>query len=278
MTPAPHFSSCGVATQRLRAAFHFCIASCPSFPSTSLRDPIISIHQPPNATSWHLSLVFPLNSAPPPHYTKNLRNSGSCSQRFPASLLPRDLQVSNLATNSSAALLYELLVRCFQRVQQQRTAAPHHRSIRCPPPSADSCWGTKPMKPSRFKQQNQEPSARKQDSGRSLDNPRIPTFHPLNLKPHFNPMDLYANIVWWAEKLPRRHRASRAELSTLRDPCRPHYNCRDRGPQDAPQELGSEASQLSALSSGQWTPLRPVDTKRPMVESWVDDMDAVDDV
>lgn len=35
---------------------------------------------------------------------------------------------------------------------------------------------------------------------------------------------------------------------------------------------------LSALSSGQWTPLRPVDTKRPMVESWVDDMDAVDDV
>lgn len=55
----------------------------------------------------------------------------------------------------------------------------------------------------------------------------------------------------------------------------PSTNCRDRGLKLRRKSLAPKL--LSALSSGQWTPLRPVDIKRPMVESGADDMDAVDD-
>lgn len=123
----------------------FCIASCPNFPSTSLRDPIISINQPPNVASWLLSKTPQLRTVP------TSRDSGTRTFALNASQLPsRGIPVG-----------------------------------------------------------------------------------PLN-------------------------------------------NCRDMGPKLRRKSLALRL--LSALSSGQWTPLRPVDIKRPMVESGADDMDAVDDV
>lgn len=97
-------------------------------------------------------------------------------------------------------------------------------------------------------------AARKQESGRSLDNPRTSTFHPLNLKPHFNPMDLYTNIICGVERLQRRRRASRAEPS--RDPCRPPRQLPGQGSKAAPQELGSEASLSSQLWAVDIAPAR----------------------
>lgn len=120
---------CGVASQGLRAAFPFCVLSHGIFRQPpSLRNPIISINQTPNVASWLPSLFFPLRPYRPTPRDSGTRALSLNDSQLPSS--PADLKVSDLAANSSAALLYELLVRRFQRAQQQRTAAPHHRSIR----------------------------------------------------------------------------------------------------------------------------------------------------
>lgn len=157
-TRPPLQQPCGDASQGLRAAFHFASHLVPIFHQPHFVIPSSQSTNPPTLLAGFFPR--PLNCALSQHQeTPELEFLLSMLPSFPPPQL-RDLQVSNLVANSSVALLYELLVRRFQRVQQQAAHSRTPPSIdpMSPPPSADSCWGTKP---SRSKQHNQEPPGNK---------------------------------------------------------------------------------------------------------------------